>query len=79
MQIYAILLCSCRMVSQRVAVLVRLSPELKRKLVELAERERRSLSKQVEILLENCLSEINGTVDESPQIGRKHQGRPGRR
>jgi hypothetical protein len=39
------------------ALLVRLSPDLKMKLAEMAKRERRSLSKQVEFLLERSLSE----------------------
>jgi hypothetical protein len=43
------------MPSPRAALLVRLSPDLKAKLVELAEREKRSLSKQVELLLEQSL------------------------
>jgi hypothetical protein len=42
------------MTISKAALLVRLSPELKEKLVELARRERRSLSKQVELLLEKC-------------------------
>jgi len=43
------------MPSERAALLVRLAPDLKSKLVELAKRERRSLSKQVEVLLEESL------------------------
>jgi hypothetical protein len=43
------------MPNERAALLVRLSPELKLKLAELAKRERRSLSKQVEVLLEESL------------------------
>ena len=43
------------MPSSRAALLVRLSPDLKAKLVELAEREKRSLSRQVELLLEQSL------------------------
>jgi hypothetical protein len=43
------------MPNERAVLLVRLAPELKLKLAELAKRERRSLSKQVEILLEESL------------------------
>jgi hypothetical protein len=43
------------MAEQRATVLVRLTPALKLKLAELAKRERRSLSKQVEFLLEQSL------------------------
>jgi hypothetical protein len=45
------------MTEAKAAILVRLSPALKAKLVELAQRERRSLSKQVELLLEHSLSQ----------------------
>lgn len=46
------------MPNERVALLVRLAPELKLKLAELARHQRRSLSKQVEVLLEECLLRI---------------------
>jgi hypothetical protein len=46
------------MPNERAALLVRLAPELKLKLVELAKRERRSLSKQVEVLLEESLLRV---------------------
>jgi len=39
----------------RVALLVRVPASLKSRLAEIAKRERRSLSKQVELLLESCL------------------------
>lgn len=45
------------MTEGKAAILVRLSPALKAKLVELAQHERRSLSKQVELLLEQSLSQ----------------------
>jgi hypothetical protein len=69
MQSQRMLLFWLCMALQRAALLVRLAPELKVKLAEMAKRERRSLSKQVEFLLEQCLSrsdqvketiEING-------------------
>lgn len=43
------------MTENRAAVLVRLSPSLKSRLLEIAKREHRSLSKQVEFLLERSL------------------------
>jgi hypothetical protein len=43
------------MMENRAAVLVRLSPSLKSRLLEIAKREHRSLSKQVEFLLERSL------------------------
>jgi len=39
----------------RVTLLVRVPESLKSRLAEIAKRERRSLSKQVELLLERCL------------------------
>lgn len=46
------------MLSERAALLVRLAPELKTRLVDLAKRERRSLSRQVEVLLEEALQRM---------------------
>jgi hypothetical protein len=43
------------MTEPRVALLVRVPASLKARLAELAKHERRSLSKQVELLLEGCL------------------------
>lgn len=42
------------MTEPRVALLVRVPASLKSRLAEIAKRERRSLSKQVELLLESC-------------------------
>jgi hypothetical protein len=53
------------MPNERAAILVRLSPDLKAKLRELAKRERRSLSKQVEFLLERCLGELKRAGEQS--------------
>jgi len=43
------------MTETRVTLLVRVPERLKSRLAEIAKRERRSLSKQVELLLERCL------------------------
>ena len=43
------------MTEARVALLVRVPAGLKSRLAEMAKHERRSLSKQVELLLERCL------------------------
>jgi len=43
------------MTEPRVALLVRMPASLKLRLAEMAKHERRSLSKQVELLLERCL------------------------
>jgi hypothetical protein len=45
------------MTEPRVALLVRVPASLKSRLAEMAKQERRSLSKQVELLLERCLFE----------------------
>lgn len=47
------------MTEPRVALLVRVPASLKSRLAEMAKLERRSLSKQVELLLERCL-ELEG-------------------
>ena len=47
------------MTETRVALLVRVPASLKLRLAEIAKHERRSLSKQVELLLESCL-ELRG-------------------
>lgn len=47
------------MTEPRVALLVRVPASLKSRLAEIAQHERRSLSKQVELLLESCL-ELQG-------------------
>jgi hypothetical protein len=61
------------MPNERAALLVRLSPELKLKLAELAKRERRSLSKQVEVLLEESLLHARKADDD--ENGLKTLGR----
>jgi hypothetical protein len=62
------------MTENRAAILVRLSPSLKLRLVEIAKRENRSLSKQVEFLLERCL-ESQSSVDVSLEA-RSSSGHP---
>jgi len=47
------------MTEPRVALLVRVPASLKSRLAEMAKQERRSVSKQVELLLERCL-ELEG-------------------
>jgi hypothetical protein len=54
------------MSESRVRVLLRISGSLKAKLTELAEREHRSLNKQIEFLLDRCIREgTNGETEES--------------
>lgn len=54
-------------------MLVRVSSTLKSKLEEVAKRERRSLSKQVELLLERCVEvlESEGPHDSPPRTSPK--------
>ena len=51
------------MAEPRVALLVRVPANLKSRLAEIAKHERRSLSKQVELLLEKCL-ELQGREED---------------
>jgi len=54
------------MIESRVRVLLRIPAELKAKLNELAEREHRSLNKQIEFLLDRCIrEETNAETGES--------------
>jgi hypothetical protein len=48
----------------KVAVLVRLLPTLKANLSEIAKREHRSLSQQVEFFLERCVEGIESNLGE---------------
>ena len=63
----------------RATLLVRVSASLKAKLAEMAERERRSLSKQVELLLEQCLEDrpSKNLVNSGQQHA--HRRKPGSR
>jgi hypothetical protein len=60
------------MTEPRVTLLVRVSGNLKARLAEIAKRERRSLSKQVELLLERCLGDFDAErrTTQQPQKGR---------
>jgi hypothetical protein len=50
----------------RARVLLRIPAKLKAKLTELAEREHRSLNKQIEFLLDRCIRKgANGETEES--------------
>ena len=61
------------MSESRVALLVRVSPELKQKLADMAKRERRSVSKQAELLLERCFSESDSTRSPDSQKGQRRK------
>lgn len=54
----------------RAALLVRVRPSLKAKLVDLAMREHRSLSQQVEFLLERCVASEMTLCEDSPDVAR---------
>jgi hypothetical protein len=54
-KIERILIFSVGMPEPRATILVRVSANLKSRLLEIAKRERRSLSKQVELILEQCV------------------------
>jgi hypothetical protein len=67
------------MTEARATLLVRVSASLKTRLAEMAERERRSLSKQVELLLEQCLEDLPSKgVGNIPQQ-KAHRRKPGSR
>ena len=63
------------MAEPRATLLVRVSSPLKVKLEEMAKRERRSLSKQVELLLERCLEVLDseGPPDSAERRGHKRK------
>jgi hypothetical protein len=64
----------------KVAVLVRLLPTLKANLSEIAKREHRSLSQQVELFLERCVEDIEGNPGgESASADQKSQSVVGAR
>jgi len=56
------------MTEARVTLLVRVPASLKSRLAEIAKRERRSLSKQVELLLERCLELQSGEGTAKPRV-----------
>jgi len=57
----------------RATLLVRVSASLKARLGEMAKRERRSLSKQVELLLERCVDLLD--QEDSQESGLKRRPR----
>jgi hypothetical protein len=65
---------SKRMDESRVAVLVRIRPGLKAKLVNLAKAEHRSFNQQIEFLLERSFStgDPNSTSESQTEQNRKH-------
>ena len=63
------------MAEKQVRLLIRIPASLKAKLVEIAERERRSLNRQIEFLLDGCVrnemkDEVSGPLH--PKGGRRH-------
>lgn len=64
------------MTESRVALLIRVPANLKVRLSEIAKRERRSLSKQVELMLESCIEGQNqqGTTTPRVKVGRRTEG-----
>ena len=63
------------MTEARATLLVRVSASLKTRLAEMAERERRSLSKQVELFLERYIEVLDteGAAGPQPQRGRRRK------
>lgn len=63
----------------KVAVLVRIPPTLKANLSEIAKREHRSLSQQVEFFLERCVEGIERNLGEesASRAEQKNQGEVG--
>lgn len=63
------------MAESKVAVLIRIQAGLKRKLVDLAKRERRSLNQQIEFLLDGAVQdrdhEVRGTRSRQKTVRRK--------
>jgi hypothetical protein len=58
------------MSESRVRVLLRIPARLKTKLTELAEREHRSLNKQIEFFLDRCIREVTNDEAEESQRAR---------
>lgn len=61
------------MPERRVALLLRIRRELKEQLVDLAEREHRSVNQQIEFILERFLADTASTVRKEPS--EEHQGK----
>jgi hypothetical protein len=66
---------SKRMDESRVAVLVRIRPGLKAKLVNLAKAEHRSFNQQIEFLLERSVSTGDLSSPDEPQTVKTEQNR----
>jgi len=64
------------MTEPRATLLVRVSVSLKARLAELAKLERRSLSKQVELLLERCLEIADPERPTAKRPERSHPRKP---
>jgi hypothetical protein len=60
----------------RATLLVRVSAGLKERLAEIAKRERRSLSKQVELLLESYLAVLEKEGSPKPERKGSHRRKP---
>jgi len=65
---------SSQMSDSRARVLLRIPAKLKAKLIELAEREHRSLNKQIEFLLDRCVREGKSEAD-GPERARDARGK----
>ncbi len=65
------------MVEERVSLLIRIPVALKAELTELAKRERRSLNRQIEYLLDRSLrDEKKGQAGELPRLKARRRQRP---
>jgi hypothetical protein len=66
---------SSQMRDSRARVLLRIPAKLKAKLIELAEREHRSLNKQIEFLLDRCVREGKSSEADGPERARDARGK----
>jgi hypothetical protein len=62
-----------RMEDSKVAILVRIRPGLKAKLVDLAKAEHRSLNQQIEFLLDRSVSAEDRQYPEGSQTGKSER------
>ncbi len=60
------------MAEQRARLLIRIPVSLKKKLVEVSQRERRSLNKQIEFLLERSVARDDATGSGSSKSRKSH-------
>ena len=63
------------MSESRVRVLLRIPAKLKARLTQLAEREHRSLNKQIEFLLDRCICEGKISETDEPERARSARGK----